>query len=76
MVTYFLKRCNKYIPGTPLEEQIVQSKSCSQYEILENCKNGVLYYDGTQIDFNEFLKGNIVPINNKKIDSMFSDLFN
>jgi hypothetical protein len=59
MTTYYLIQKKSYYPKETLEQR---SKRCSQfsdYEILSNVQDGILYYDGSKIDLNEFYNGNI-----------------
>ena len=45
---------------------------CEDYEtfsLLDGYKNGILYYNGYKIDLNEYLKGNIVVLDEDKKDT-------
>lgn len=74
MVTYFLKRNHKNNGELTLNEKIEECKKYADYSLLEKMQKGILYFKGEQIDFNEFLRGIIVPIQKEGLKDMFSDL--
>lgn len=57
-----------------MEEKIKMCKSYDSYSSIEEYKDGVSYYNGKKIDLNEYLKGNIVVLKDKKDTEGFFDL--
>lgn len=74
MATYFLKRNNIKMGNIKLEDRIDECKKMSNYKLLEKIQKGILYYDGKQINLNDFLNGNIVFVEEDMSD-LFSELF-
>ena len=66
MPVYFLKKKEIKIEKLKLAEMIEKCKEFSDFNILEKNLNGILYYNGNELDLIEYLKGNIVML--KKID--------
>lgn len=60
--------------GIKLEEKLEMCKSYETYSLLEEYKEGVLYYNGNKIDLNEYFKGNIVMLEEKNETVEFLDL--
>lgn len=60
--------------GIKLEEKLKVCNTYKSYSLIEEYKDGVLYYDGNKIDLNEYLKGNIAILENKKETEEFFDL--
>lgn len=60
--------------GIKLEEKLKMCKNYETYSLIEEYKDGVVYYYGNKIDLNEYLKGNIVILEDKKEAVEFFDL--
>lgn len=52
--------------GIKLEEKLKICQNYETYFLIEEYKNGVLYYNGDKIDIEEYLNGNIVQLKEKK----------
>lgn len=74
MITYFLKTKGINLGNIKLIEKENKSKQFSDYTILEEIQNGILYYDGYKIDFEELIKGNIKKVESKKNNDLYIDL--
>ena len=62
MVTYFLIRKNNNSSKEKLDEKLLKCKQYNDFEILNNIKDGILFYKGKRLDIQEFFKGNILEI--------------
>lgn len=60
--------------GIKLEEKIKMCKNYENYSLIEEYKDGALYCNGNKIDLNEYLKGNIVILDEEKEKQEFFDL--
>lgn len=60
--------------GIKLEEKLEMCKKYETYSQIEDYKDGTLYYNGNKIDIAEYLKGNLVILDEKKEPSEFLDL--
>lgn len=60
--------------GIKLEEKLKMCKNYETYSLIEEYKDGVLYINGDKIDLNEYFKGNIVILEEKKDTVEFFDL--
>lgn len=74
MTTYFLMKNGKYKGNEKLEYRINKCKDLYNYETFKDIERGVLYYNGTRIDLDKFLDGQIEEVNKMDIESLFSDL--
>lgn len=55
-----------------LKEKLEMCESYETFHLIEEYKNGVLYQNGSKIDLDEFLKGNIVALEqNTKVTDFF-----
>lgn len=75
MVTYFLKSQGAYMGNTNIEEKENECIKFSNYKILQKIQDGILYFDGREIDLEEFYCGNIKVIEKEITEEMFLDLF-
>lgn len=57
-----------------IEERLKMCKSYEKFSFILEDKYGILYYNGDRIDLKEFLKGNIVSIENNSNSNNFFDL--
>ena len=75
MTTYFLIKKDDYKSN---ENMKVKDEKCSEYEDYDKLKkvqDGLLYFDGDNIDLGEFLNGNTVIVHESNLeDDMFSEL--
>lgn len=62
MTTYFLKKRNVMMGNSKMEEKEIECKKYGDYSILERIQDGILYYNGKEINLNEYYEGNIVFI--------------
>ena len=60
--------------GIKLEEKIEMCKKHENYFLIEEYKDGILYYNGNKIDLNEYLKGNVIMLEDEKANIEFLDL--
>ena len=60
--------------GIKLEEKIEMCKKYENYFLIEEYKDGILYYNGNKMDLNEYLKGNVVILEEEKANTDFFDL--
>lgn len=72
MTTYFLKKNGKRMGNSKIEEKELECKKLPNYENLEKIQNGILYFDGKEIDLEEFYNGNMKIIDNAKEDAFDS----
>lgn len=67
MTTYFLKRMMINNAGKiKMEERIAKNEKYNAYEKVKQAEKGKLYLNGDRIDKEEFLKGNIVKLDEEK----------
>lgn len=70
ITSIFLKQNGvKNAYGIKLEEKLKMCEDYETFSLLDEYKNGVLYYNGHKIDLNEYLKGNIVVLDEDKKDT-------
>ena len=60
--------------GIKLEEKIKKCQNYESYSLIEEYKDGILYYNGKKIKLNEYLKGHIVILKDQKDTEEFFDL--
>ena len=61
--------------GIKLEEKIKMCKEIETFSMTEEYRNGVIYRNGYKIDLREYLKGNVVIIEeDEKKQNDFFDL--
>lgn len=60
MVTYFLKKRNSNPGNIKLEEKIEVAKQFSDFKLLEDYQDGILYYDGSRISQKDFLENDTI----------------
>lgn len=60
--------------GIKLNEKLEMCKTFDNFSLIEDYKDGVLYYNGNKIDLNEYLKDNIVILGENKEKRDFFDL--
>lgn len=58
MVTYFAIRNNINDPKLGLEEKLKQCRALANYYELSDLENGILYFNGKRIDYEEFINNN------------------
>ncbi len=76
MVTYFLKYNAIYMGNTKMEHKEEICRKLSNYKVLQEIQDGILYFDGKRIDLVEFYNENIKVIEQEISEEMFLDLFN
>lgn len=74
MATYFLKSKKAYSGNEKLSNQINKCMKYQDYKMLEEIKNGILYFDGNRINLEKFYEDKIEEENKIDIDDLFSDL--
>lgn len=57
--------------GIKLEEKLEMCKSYEAYSAIKEYKDGILYKDGNRIDLNEYIKGNVVILDEKREEDFF-----
>lgn len=60
MVTYFLKKRNSNPGNIKLEEKIEVAKQFSDFKLLEDYQDGILYYDGSRISQKDFFENDTI----------------
>ena len=60
MVTYFLKKRNSNPGNIKLEDKIEVAKQFSDFKLLEDYQDGILYYDGSRISQKDFLENDTI----------------
>lgn len=60
MVTYFLKKRNSNPGNIKLEDKIEVAKKFSDFKLLEDYQDGILYYDGSRISQKDFLENDTI----------------
>lgn len=70
----FLKQNRININMKKIEERLKMCKSYENFSFILEDKDGILYYNGNRIDLKEFLKGNIISIENNSNNNNFFDL--
>lgn len=60
MTTYFLKKKGISMGVSKMEERINETKKHTDYKLLESYQDGILYYDGSRIDLNDFLENDTI----------------
>ena len=60
MVTYFLKKKGLSMGNDKMEERTEKAKEYSDYKLLEDYQDGILYFDGNRIDINDFLEKDLI----------------
>lgn len=75
ITSIFLKQNGiKNAYGIKLNEKLEMCKTFDNFSLIEDYKDGVLYYNGNKIDLNEYLKDNIVILGENKEKRDFFDL--
>lgn len=52
--------------NSKMEDKEKACKTFEDYSILERVQDGILYYNGNEINLNEFYNGNIVIVEKEK----------
>lgn len=75
MATYFLKRKGLRMGDAKLSEKLDECLKFPDYGVLKKIEDGILYFDGDELDLLEFLNGNTVKIDNNinKTDEVDED---
>ena len=60
MVTYFLKKRNSNPGNIKLEEKIEVAKQFSDFKLLEDYQDGILYYDGSRISQKDIFENDTI----------------
>ena len=60
MVTYFLKKKGISMGNDKMEDRVNKAKEHSDYKLLEDYQDGILYYDGNRIDLHDFLENDTI----------------
>ena len=60
MVTYFAIRNNINDPKLGLEEKLKQCRALANYYQLSDLENGILYFNGKRINYEEFINNNSI----------------
>ena len=60
MVTYFLKKRNSNPGNIKLEEKIEVAKQFSDFKLLEDYQDGILYYDGSRNSQKDFFENDTI----------------
>ena len=75
MTTYFLKHNSIYIGNARMDYKEEVCKKLSDYKVLQEVQDGILYFDGKRIDLIEFYKDKLKVIEQEIQEEMFLDLF-
>lgn len=73
MTTYFLIRKNAYRNNENLKKRSEKCKTFSDYDILDNVQNGILYYNGKRLNLGNYYGGTITEVENNKNENTSSD---
>lgn len=74
MTTYFLIKQGEYKDKEKLEIRIDKCKELVGYDAFKDIEKGVLYCNGTRINLDKFLNGEIEEVNKIDVEDLFSNL--
>lgn len=76
LTTYFLKHNDIHIGNAKMEYKEEICKKFTNYKVLQEIQDGILYFDGKRIDLREFYEDHIKTIDQEIPEETFLDLFN
>lgn len=77
LTTAFLIKHKNYIPNESMSSKLDKCKNYEDYDVLEPIQDGILFFDGDEIDLKEYYNDKVIKKNSQDItdDDNFSNLF-